>query len=59
MLAVLALGFYLLFQRTGLGLAMRAVASNSESASLVGVPVPKLLMLGWGLAATVGTVAGI
>lgn len=58
-LAVLALGFYLLFQRTGLGLAMRAVASNSESASLVGVPVPKLLMLGWGLAAAVGTVAGV
>lgn len=58
-LAVLALGFYLLFQRTGIGLAMRAVASNSESASLVGVPVPKLLMLGWGLAAAVGTVAGV
>jgi len=58
-LAILALGFYLLFQRTGLGLAMRAVASNSESASLVGVPVPRLLMVGWGLAAAVGTVAGV
>lgn len=58
-LAVLAIAFWLLFQRTRLGLAMRAVASNSESASLVGVPVPKLLMLGWGLAATVGTVAGV
>jgi len=58
-LGVLALGFYLLFQRSRLGLAMRAVASNSESAALVGVPVPRLLMLGWGLAAAVGTVAGV
>ena len=58
-LGVLAVGFYLLFQKTRLGLAMRAVASNSESASLVGVPVPRLLMLGWGLAAAVGTVAGV
>lgn len=58
-LGVLALFFYLLFQRTKLGLAMRAVASNSESAALVGVPVPTLLMLGWGFAAAVGTVAGV
>ena len=58
-LAVMVLLFYLLFQHTKLGLAMRAVASNSESASLVGIPVPRLLMLGWGLAAAVGTVAGV
>ena len=51
--------FYLLFQRTRLGLAMRAVASNPESAGLVGVPVPTLLMVGWGLAAAVGAVAGM
>jgi len=58
-LAVMVVAFWLLFQRTRLGLAMRAVASNSESASLVGVPVPRVLMLGWGLAAAVGTVAGV
>lgn len=58
-LGAMAFGFYLLFQKTKLGLAMRAVASNSESASLVGVPVPRLLMLGWGLAAAVGAVAGV
>lgn len=62
--AVLVLGlmvaaFWALFQKTKIGLAMRAVASNSESASLVGVPVPRLLMLGWGLSAAVGTVAGV
>ena len=58
-LAILAFVFYLLFQKTKLGLAMRAVASNSESAGLVGIPVPTVLMLGWGLAAAVGTVAGV
>lgn len=57
-LAVLAVAFYLLFQRTKLGLAMRAVASNSESAGLCGIPVSRMLMVGWGLAAATGTVAG-
>ncbi|MCB9387694.1 MAG: branched-chain amino acid ABC transporter permease [Microthrixaceae bacterium] len=51
--------FLVLFQRTKVGLAMRAVASNSESAGLCGVPVPRILMLGWGLAAATGTVAGV
>lgn len=58
-LGAMAFLFFLLFQKTKLGLAMRSVASNSESAGLVGVPVPRLLMLGWGLAAAVGTVAGV
>jgi branched-chain amino acid transport system permease protein len=57
-LAVEALIFYLIFQRTKLGLAMRAVASNPESAGLVGVPVTRMLMIGWGLAAAIGAVAG-
>lgn len=58
-LAAIALVFFIVFQKTKLGLAMRAVASNSESAGLVGIPVPRLLMLGWGFAAVVGTVAGV
>ncbi len=58
-LAALVTGFLLLFQRTKVGLAMRAVASSSESASLCGVPVPRILMLGWGLAAATGTLAGV
>jgi branched-chain amino acid transport system permease protein len=49
---------FLLFQKTKLGLAMRAVTSNSESASLVGVRVGRVLMFGWGLAAAVGALAG-
>jgi branched-chain amino acid transport system permease protein len=57
-LAVEVVLLYLLFQRTKLGLAMRAVASNSESSSLSGVRVGRMLMFGWGLAASVGALAG-
>ncbi len=49
---------YLLLNRTRVGLAMRAVASNAESSSLLGVPVGRMLMFGWGLAAALGTIAG-
>ena len=41
-LGVLVIGFNLLFQRTKLGLALRAVTSNQESAALAGIKVPKL-----------------
>ncbi|MFV0316703.1 MAG: branched-chain amino acid ABC transporter permease [Microthrixaceae bacterium] len=58
-LAAMVALFLVLFQRTKIGLAMRAVASNSDSAALCGVPVPRILMLGWGLAAATGTVAGV
>jgi branched-chain amino acid transport system permease protein len=57
-LAVEALVFWVIFQKTKLGLAMRSVASNAESSALVGIPVNKILMIGWGLAAAVGAVAG-
>lgn len=49
---------YLLFQHTKVGLAMRAVASNPESSRLVGIRVGRILMLGWGLAAALGALAG-
>lgn len=58
-LAVEALALWALMNRTKLGLGMRAVASDSESAALVGVPVNRMLMGAWGLAAAVGTVAGV
>ncbi|MGN9843143.1 branched-chain amino acid ABC transporter permease [Nonomuraea sp. H19] len=50
---------YLLFQHTKIGLGMRAVATNPESARLVGIRVGWTLALGWGLAATVGAVSGV
>jgi branched-chain amino acid transport system permease protein len=57
MLVVAAL-LILLFQKTKLGLAMRAVASNPESAPLVGIKTGSVLMVSWGLAAAVGAVGG-
>ena len=57
-LAVEVVLLWVLFQRTKIGLAMRAVASNTDSAALVGVPVGRMLMIGWGLAAALGAVAG-
>jgi len=57
-LAVLVL-VYLFFTRTPLGLAMRAAAYNPRSARLVGIRVDLMLALGWGLAAAVGSVAGM
>ncbi|MEA2330163.1 MAG: branched-chain amino acid transport system permease protein [Thermoleophilaceae bacterium] len=58
LLGVVALVF-LLFQRTKIGLAMRAAALNPDSSALVGVRVGHMLMLGWGLAAALGALAGV
>ncbi|WP_334143162.1 branched-chain amino acid ABC transporter permease [Rhabdothermincola sp.] len=57
-LAVEVFLLFLLFQRTKLGLAMRAVTSNAESSRLVGIRFGRVLMFGWGLAAAVGALAG-
>jgi branched-chain amino acid transport system permease protein len=48
----------LLLKRTKLGLAYRAVAANAESSLIVGIPVKRMLMLGWALAAGIGAIAG-
>lgn len=50
---------FALFQRTKLGLAMRASAQNRTASRLVGIPVGRMLSIGWGLSAAVGAVAGI
>ena len=57
-LVMLAL-IYSFFRFTSVGLAMRAAAANPESARLVGINVGWMLALGWGLAAAIGSVAGM
>jgi len=47
------------FRFTATGLAMRAAAQNPESARLCGIPVGRMLAIGWGLAAAIGATAGI
>lgn len=49
---------WLLLQKTKVGLALRAVASNRESSRLVGISTGMMLMLGWALAAALGALAG-
>jgi branched-chain amino acid transport system permease protein len=49
----------LLFTRTKVGLGLRATAVNPDEARHVGVRVPALLALGWGMAAALGAVAGV
>jgi branched-chain amino acid transport system permease protein len=58
-LAVECLVLYLLLQKTKVGLGLRTVASNPESAKLVGISVGNMLMFGWALAAAIGALAGI
>jgi branched-chain amino acid transport system permease protein len=47
------------FRFTKIGLAMRAAALNPDASRLVGVRVGWMLAIGWGLAATLGAVAGM
>ena len=56
---VVLLAVYLFFRYTSLGLAMRGAAFNPTSARLVGVRVGAMLGLGWGLAAAIGSMAGM
>jgi branched-chain amino acid transport system permease protein len=55
----IVLALWAFFQRTKLGLALRAAALNPESSRLHGVRVSWMLALGWGLAAGLGAVAGV
>ena len=50
---------FLIFQRTTLGLRMRAAAFNPEISRILGIRVGRMLTLGWGLAALLGALAGM
>lgn len=49
---------FALFQKTKLGLAMRMVANNAESAELSGVSTRRILMFSWALSAGIGAIGG-
>ena len=50
---------FVLFQRTTIGLRMRAAAFNPEIARILGIRVGRMLTLGWALAALLGALAGL
>jgi branched-chain amino acid transport system permease protein len=53
---VILLGLF--FRFTKVGLALRAAATNPAEARLVGIRVPLMLGIGWGLATMLGAIAG-
>ena len=53
---VVLLGLFFRFSKVGL--ALRAAATNPAEARLVGVRVPLMLGVGWGLATMLGAIAG-
>jgi len=56
---LIMLALFAFLNGTKWGLAMRAVAQDAAAAKVVGLPVGRLLTLGWALAAAVGAVAGM
>lgn len=58
-LVALLAGVWLLLERTKLGLGYRAVAANREAARIMGLPVGRMYMFGWGVAAALGTVTAV
>lgn len=56
---IASLLFYLLVQKTRLGLAMRATSENLPAAQTMGIPTRSILALSWGLAALLGVLAGL
>ena len=56
---VLLILLFLFFQYTRIGLAMRAAASQPESARLVGINTSWMVALGWGMASAIGAIAGL
>jgi branched-chain amino acid transport system permease protein len=57
--AVLVVALVFLFQRTSLGLQMRASAFAPEVSQLLGVRVTRMFTAGWGLASLTGSLAGL
>lgn len=56
---LMMLVFFIVFQRTTLGLRMRAAAFHPEIARILGIRVGRMLTIGWGLAALLGALAGM
>jgi branched-chain amino acid transport system permease protein len=57
--ALLVIVFSLIFQKTNIGLALRASAYSPEIARLAGVKVDLVRTLGWALSGASGAVAGL
>ncbi len=59
LVALLVAGLVWFFQRTKIGLGLRAVADDHEAALSVGIPLRRVWTVAWGLSGIVAIVAGI
>jgi branched-chain amino acid transport system permease protein len=57
--AIVLTGFYFLFQRSKVGIGMRATASDQEVSLGLGIPVGKVFALSWFLAGALAALAGV
>ena len=57
--AIVLIGFYLLFQRSRIGVGMRATASDQEVALGLGIPVGRVFGFSWFLAGSLAALAGV
>lgn len=51
--------FFLFFRYSRVGLSMRGVANDQDTAMLMGISVKKVFALTWGLSFAIGSVAGV
>ena len=58
-ISVLIIIITLFFKMTRLGLTMRAVSQSTTISSLMGIRVKSILALSWGIAASIGAIAGL
>ncbi len=56
---MLVIGFAALFYYTTLGTAMRGTSQNQVAAWLVGISVPRMFSMIWGISAALGAAAGL
>lgn len=56
---VVITGLWLLLHKTRLGRALRACAENPAAARLMGIDLPRMMLLSFGLAALTGAISGI
>jgi branched-chain amino acid transport system permease protein len=56
---VIAIGLHLLLRRTLLGRAIRAVAQNADSCTLVGIDVERIYLVTFGIGTALAGVAGV
>ena len=57
--ALVLVGFWWLFQRTKIGVGMRATATDQEVALGLGIPVGRVFMISWLIAGALAALAGI